>query len=163
MFKMYDLTEMYLNIWDLVNDDEMDLDSLETALQTVEDNITVKAENMAKLIKNIEGNIKALKGEEKRLQGKRRALENKIVNIKDYLEYQLKNMDLKKVQGDIFTVAIQKNPPTVKFTDEDLIPEKYKETIVTTKIPKKAILDDIKEGIEVPGAEMIQGESLRIR
>lgn len=163
MFKMYDLTEMYLNIWDLVNDEETDLDSLELALQEVEENITVKAENMAKLIKNIEGNVKVLKDEEKRLQGKRRALENKIVGIKDYLEYQLRNMDLKKVQGDIFTVAIQKNPPTVKFTDEELIPEKYKEQIITVKIPKKAILDDIKEGIEVPGAEMIQGESLRIR
>ena len=51
MFKLYELKEMYQNIWDLVGDDEVDLDSLETALEQVEDGIETKAENIAKLIK----------------------------------------------------------------------------------------------------------------
>ena len=35
-FKLYELTEMYQNIWDLVSDDETDLDTLEIALSQIE-------------------------------------------------------------------------------------------------------------------------------
>lgn len=163
MFKLYELTEMYQNIWDLVNDEEADLEGLELALGSIEEGIEGKAENTAKLIKSIEGNISVLKEEEQRLQKKRRAMENKIKGIKEYLEMQLKVMEIDKIQGELFTVALQNNPPSVRFTDEDLIHEKYKESIVTVKIPKKQILDDIKAGVEVPGAEFIQTKSLRIR
>lgn len=31
-FKLYELTEMYQNIWELVGDEEVDLDALEIAL-----------------------------------------------------------------------------------------------------------------------------------
>lgn len=162
-FKLYELTEMYHNVWDLVEDEEADLDGLEKALESIEENIEGKAENTAKLIKSIEGNINTLKEEEKRLAKKRRAMENKTNRIKDYLEMQLRVMEIDKVQGELFTVALQNNPPSVNFIDENLIPEKYKEEVVTVKIPKKAILDDIKAGIEVPGTEMVQKKSLRIR
>lgn len=163
MFKLYELTEMYQNIWDLVNDEEADLEGLEIALGSIEENIESKAENTAKLIKTIEGNVSVIKEEERRLAAKRRTLENKVKNIKQYLEMQLKAMEIDRVQGELFTVALQNNPPSVKFLDEDLIPEKYKEVETIVKIPRKAILDDLREGIEVPGVEMVQNKSLRIR
>ena len=71
-FKLYELTEMYENIWDLIGDDEVDLDALEVALTSIEDNIETKAESMAKLIKGIDGDIATLKEEEQRLAKKRR-------------------------------------------------------------------------------------------
>lgn len=163
MFKLYELTEMYQNIWNLVNDEEADLDGLEKALDSIEEGIEGKAENTAKLIKSIEGNISILKEEEQRLAKKRKSMENKVKNIKEYLEMQLRVMEIDKIQGDIFTVALQNNPPSVRFLDEDLIPNEYKEEVITIKIPKKAILDDIKAGKEVPGTEMVQTKSLRIR
>ena len=163
MFKLYELTEMYQNVWDLVSDEEVDLEGLENALGNIEENIESKAENTAKLIKSIEGNVSTLKEEEQRLAKKRRAMENKIKGIKGYLEMQLKVMEIDKIQGELFTVALQNNPQSVRFLDEGLIPERYKEEVVTVKIPKKAILDDLKEGIEVPGTEIIQNKSLRIR
>ena len=70
-FKLYELTEMYESIWDLIGDDEVDLDSLEIALSSVEDSIESKAESMAKLIKGIDGDVAMLKEEEQRLAKKR--------------------------------------------------------------------------------------------
>lgn len=162
-FKLYELTEMYEGIWDLANDEESDLDALEIALKGIEENIEVKAENTAKLIKSLEANVKVIQEEERRLAGKRRAMNNKIKGIKGYMEHQLKTMNINKIQGDLFTVALQNNPPSVRFIDEDLIPDEYKEETVTVKIPKKAILDDLKEGKEIAGTEMVQTKSLRIR
>lgn len=162
-FKLYELAEMYKNIWDLVEDDEIDLETLETALSQVEDNLETKAENMAKLIKGIDGDINTLKEEENRLAKKRRALENKQKNIKEYLEMQLKVMEIDKVKTPLFTVALQKNPPSVNIIDEDLIPEQFKKTVTTTSVVKKDLLDALKNGEVIEGAEIKQGRSLRIR
>lgn len=162
-FKLYELTEMYKNIWDLVEDDEIDLDTLESALSQVEDNLEVKAENMAKLVKGIDGDIDTLKTEEKRLTEKRRTLENKKNNIKYYLENQLRVMEIDKVKTPLFTVALQKNPPSVEIVNEDLIPEQFKKTVTTTTIVKKDLLDALKEGQVIEGATIKQGKSLRIR
>ena len=162
-FKLYELTEMYKNIWDLVEDDEIDLETLEKALSNIEDNIEAKAENTAKLIKGIDGDINTLKEEENRLAKKRRALENKQKNIKEYLEMQLKVMEIDKVKTPLFTVALQKNPPSVNITNEDLIPDQFKKTVTTVSVVKKDLLEALKSGQVIEGAEIKQGKSLRIR
>lgn len=162
-FKLYELTEIYQNIWELIGDDEADLDALEIALSQVEDTIEMKAESMAKLIKSIDGEATVLKEEESRLTKRRKALENKQSNIKSYLENQLRVMGIDKVKTPIFTVALQNNPPSVNVIDEDLIPEDYIKIVTTTSISKKDILEDLKLGLIIPGAEIKQGKSLRIR
>ena len=161
--KLYELTEMYQNVWNLIEDEDVDIESLEMALNQIEENIELKAEGMAKLIKSIDGDVAALKEEENRLAKKRKTLENKQKNIKTYLEYQLIGMGIDKVKTPLFTVALQNNPPSVRFIDEALIPEQYKVRTELVSIPKKLILDDIKEGKEVAGCELVQGKSLRIR
>lgn len=159
--KLYELTEAYRNIENLLSDEEADTEALEKALSQVEDSIENKAENIAKLVRNIDGDIKALKDEEKRLAGRRKALENKQRDIKKYLELQLKTLEIDKVKTKLFTIYIQNNAPSVKITDEEAIPEdfyKYSKSIV-----KKDILEALKDGEEVPGAEINQTRSLRIR
>lgn len=161
MFKLYELTEMYQNIWDLVNDEDADLEGLEMALKSIEDNLEGKAENMAKLVKNLEGNITALKDEEQRLARKRISLENQIKNIKQYLEYQLTVMQIDKVKTPLFTIAMQDNPQSVHIMNDDLIPEEFVK--YTKSISKKDLLVALKEGMEIEGAEIKQTKSLRIR
>lgn len=163
MFKLYELTEMYQNIWGLIDDEEVDLDALEIALGQVEDTLETKAESMAILVKSIDGDVSALKEEESRLAKRRKALENKQINIKNYLENQLNIMGIDKVKTKLFTVALQNNPPSVNIIDENLIPEQYKKSITTISIVKKDILDALKLGELIEGAEIKQGKSLRIR
>lgn len=162
-FKLYELKEIYQNIWDLVGDDEVDLDSLEKALKSVEDNIEAKAENIAKLIKGIDNDAAGIKAEETRLAARRKTLENKQANMKRYLESQLKEMGLDKVKTPLFTIAIQNNNPSVEITNEDIIPERFKNTVTITSIVKKDLLDALKAGEVIEGATIKQGQSLRIR
>ncbi len=162
-FKLYELTELYQNIWELVGDDEVDVGTLESALSQVEDNIESKSESIAKLVKGIDGDIEALKEEEKRLAKRRKTLENKQNNIKLYLENQLKAMDIDKVKTPLFTISIQKNPPSVHILNEELIPNKYKKTETTISISKKDLLEDLKLGEIIDGAEIKQEKSLRIK
>ena len=102
-----------------------------------------------------------MKAEEKRLAGRRRALESKKKSVKNYLEMQLKAMEIDKVKTSLFTVSIQNNAPSVKIVDEKAIPEDFFK--YTKSIVKKDILGALKDGEEVPGAKIKQTRTLRIR
>lgn len=162
-FKLYELTELYQNIWELIGDDETDVETLETALKQIEDNIEVKAESIAKLVKGIDGDIASLKEEERRLAKRRKTLENKQINIKLYLENQLKLMDINRIKTPIFTISLQRNPPSVRILNEDAIPDKYKKMETIISVVKKDLLEDLKLGEIIDGAEIKQEKSLRIR
>lgn len=159
--KLYELTEAYRNIENIMSDEDADVETLKKALEEVEDNIENKAENIAKLVRNIDSDIKALKDEEKRLAERRKALENKQKNVKKYLEYQLKSLKIDKVKTGLFTVSIQNNAPSVKITNEEEIPESFFK--YTKSISRKDILQVLKDGQEVPGAELKRTKTLRIR
>lgn len=162
MPKLYELAGIYNSLWALVEDEEMDLAQLEQAMQSVEGDIQEKAENMAKLIKQIDGDVTTIKAEIDRLAAKKKALENKKDGIKAYLEEQLGIAGIDKVKTPLFTVAMQNNPPSVNVVDESLIPKQYfipQDPV----LDRKAVMTALKEGQAVPGAEIKQGRSLRIR
>lgn len=159
--KLYELTEAYQNVQQLTEDESMDTQALEQAMQQIESAIEEKAENIAKLIKNIDGDIEILKAEEERLNQKRKALENKKDWLKKYLEQQLSIAGLEKVKTKLFTVALQNNAPSVEIIDESLIPESYFK--IERVVMKKEILNAIKQGNVIPGVQMKQTRGLRIR
>ena len=70
--KLYELTENYRNLQDLLENPEIDNDLIEKALDEVGEQLEEKAENIAKLIKTLEVEVTGFKTEEKRLADKRK-------------------------------------------------------------------------------------------
>ena len=160
--KLYELTQNYLNLLDLLENPEVPADIIQSAIEEVEGNFEDKAENIVKLIKSVEGDIKTYKEEELRLSTRRKTLENKVINLKVYLESSLKAIGKKEIKGKLFTLKIQKNAPSVVIDDLNTIPKEYlKESIVL--VDKTKLKDDLKNGLDVPGARLQSTESLRIR
>ena len=62
----------------------------------------------------------------------------------------------------MFNFSIQKNPVSVNITDENILPEDYL-IPQPPKVDKSSLKEALKNGIEVPGAELKQTEGLRIR
>lgn len=161
--KLYELEQNYLNLLDLLEDENVPPEMVHAALKEVEGNIENKAENITKLIKNTEADIKALKEEEQKLSIKRKSLENKKVSLKMYLESTLKAIGKQKIKGGIFTLSLQKNPPKLIIENLNAIPDKYIDEEVTYFPDKEKIKNHLKEGREVPGAKLEYTESLRIK
>lgn len=161
MAKLYELTQNYNNLLELVDNPDVPTEMLEESLNSIDDEIDTKAENIAKVIKSIESDIAGLKGEEKRLADRRKSLEGRIDNLKEYVEGSMRAVGKEKIRGKVFTLGIQKNAPSVDIIDEDVIPEQY--FITKKELSKKDILVALKKGEEVPGAAIKQTESLRIR
>jgi superfamily II RNA helicase len=160
--RLYEINQKFQQIWDMVSDDESDLELLENCLQSMEGELEEKAENMAKMIKSLEADEKAIKEEEDRLKARRKAFENRREGMKNWLEANLIQMGIDKVKCSTFTVSIQNNPQSVNVIDQKLIPKKYF-TTPEPELRKKDILEDLKAGVVVPGAEIQQTKGIRIR
>jgi len=159
MTNLYELSSNFMEVQALIEEGNEGLrDTLDAIDLAIED----KLENIAKLIRNLDGEATALKNEEERLADKRKSIENNIKNLKQYSQSALEDTGNRKLKAGIFTYSIQKNPPSVAINDDKLIPQEYY-VPVEPKLDKQYIKEMLKDGEEVPGAELSQGDSVRIR
>lgn len=159
--KLYELTQNYMNLQALLEDETISQDLIEAAMKEVGEDIEEKAQNYAVIMKNLDAEVEALDKEEKRLAARKISLRNRNKILKDNLENSMKAIGKTKFKTNLFSFNIGKNPSSVNIDDENLIPDQY---IVYTKlVAKKAILDDIKQGVIIPGVSLKQTESLKIR
>jgi len=164
MSKLYELTDNYRKVWEMVDDDTVDLAVIEDTLQSIEGELEEKAGNIAKFVKSMEYDVDAMKAEEKRISERRKATENRINNIKAYVQMQMELANLNKIKTPTMTISLQKNPPSVSIEDDTAIPAKYIIVIPEQHQPdKKRIAEALKNGEVVPGAVLKQGKNLRIR
>ena len=133
------------------------------AIEAVYGDITIKAQNICKLLRSLEGEAMAFASEITRLQERRQAIENKAAGLKEYMRTGMLMAGIEKLKAGTFSLALQKSPLSCAVLDQAAIPEEYRRIVVETKIDRKAILDDVKQGVVVPGVEITQGVHLRIR
>lgn len=160
MANLYELTSNYKYVLDLA--DELDEQTLKDTLDSIEEPLKEKVDNTAKLIKAMENDVKAFKEEETRLSKRRKTIENNIKRLKNYTLDVLEGNDLEKIEGVTFKVSIRNNAVSLKVTDEKMIPKNYF-VEQEPKLNRKELLDDLKFGVEVYGAELQQTRSIQIR
>ena len=159
--KLYELTQNYMNLQALLEDETISQDIIEAAMKEVGDDIEEKAQNYAVIMKNLEAEAAALEKEEKRLAARKSSLKNRNKILKDYLENSMKSIGKTKFKTNLFSFNIGKNPSSVNIDDENLIPDQY--IVYTKSVAKRAMLDDIKKGVIIPGVSLKQTESLKIK
>lgn len=156
MATLYELTGKFNQVAEMLTEDEFNpavIDTLESLDLAIED----KADGYARLIKNQEADSKGIAEEIKRLQARKQAIDNSIKNMKLSLQNAMIEIGKTKFKTDLFSFNIQKNPAKVEIVNEELIPDQFKK--IKIEFDKTAI----KKAENVPGAELVQSESLRIR
>lgn len=156
MATLYELTGKFNQVAEMLTEDEFNpavIDTLESLDLAIED----KADGYARLIKNQEADSKGIAEEIKRLQARKQAIDNSIKNMKLSLQNTMIEIGKTKFKTDLFSFNIQKNPVKVEIVNEELIPDQFKK--IKIEFDKTAI----KKAENVPGAELVQSESLRIR
>ena len=164
MASIYEITGDYMRLMDMMDDPELDQQTLNDTLEGIEGEFEYKAEAYAKIIKNLESDAEGLKAEIDRLTQRKKAIENNVKRLKMTLQSAMAFTGKIKFKTDLFSFGIQKNAPSVVLETEDLeiVPEEFIKT--KYEIDKVAIKDALKAGTELPGvAHLEQGESLRIR
>ena len=168
MSNIFDLTSEYLTLKELSEQFEINEDTgefvdnseiIKELFDEINGDIADKFDNTMYVIKELESQSEVLKKEKLRLGAKQIALENKAKYLKSLMVDSLAKVDDKKIKGK-HSFSIRKSK-AVNIIDESLIPRKYKKTIF--EVQKKDILSDLKEGVVVDGAEIVENNSLNVR
>ena len=157
MATLYELTGQFLDIYNLELDEETKLDTLDSIDWETE--YETKVENYIKVMKNLEADVEARKNEIKRLMELNKADEKKKEHLKDTLSASMSLTGHERVDTPLFKVSFRKSQAVE--VDEAVLPEVYK--IATWKADKKRLKEDLKSGLEIIGASLVERKNLSIR
>lgn len=129
--------------------------------------------NTACYIKNLKSDIEQFKAEEERLKKRRQIKENFLNRLQESMDniikHRINNIEedfdgCNKWKIDVPQAKISYRKSTkVDVINESLIPKKYKTTVETIKISKEDIATDLKNGLKVKGAQLVENLNLQIR
>ena len=162
MATIYEIGDKYKFIQQMI-EEGTDPEVFTDALKAIDGELAEKLENYAMIITNIQPNIDGKKFEAKRLLERAKAEEESIKRMKQNMQYAMVASGQTKVKGEKFNFTVQKNPPSLKVLDDAVIPPQFISVEEVRNIDKKAILAELKNGADIKGVEIQQGESIRIR
>lgn len=127
--------------------------------------LEVKAQNVAYAIRNLESSAEAIKRAEGQMAERRKSIEKRAANIREYLKTSMEVAGVSKIECPHFALTIAKNPAAVDVFEPALIPAEFmRQPEPPPPSPDKtAIKQAIKDGKDVPGAQLSYGTSLRIK
>ena len=111
---------------------------------------------------NAELNTKSIKDEEANLMARRKAYENKAENLKEYLSSCMQFVGASKFETAKVKLSFRASE-SVEIRNMDEIPSDFMVEKVTVAPDKTAIKAAIKNGILIPGAEIVRKENLQIK
>ena len=157
MSTLYELTGQYLEIYNLDMDDETKQDTLDS-IDWAED-YENKVENYVKVIKNLDADMEARKNEIERLRKLNDADNSKKERMKEAVKESMELTGHDRVDTPLCKVSFRKSEAVE--VDDLLLPEAYK--VATYKPDKKRLKEDLKNGLEILGAELVERKNLSIR
>lgn len=161
---LYELSNQLARITEIVISEEGIIsENMEKELDNILPLITDRAGNIGKWVRNIDGNIEAIESEINRLKRRKEVNDHLKERLKTYLKDSMEKAGMDKIDTGIMVLSIQRNPPTVAILDEKEIPVEYEILTIVKTIDKKHLLEDLKAGKAISGAELRQGSHLRLK
>lgn len=162
MSNIYELTNNYKTVLNMLYDEDTDEQMILDTLESIEGEIEDKADNYAKIIKELEAKKEARKKEAKRLNDSATIFDNRIKNLKQNLFNTMKETGKTKFTTDLFSFNIVKNGGKQSLTIDGEVPKEYTKTKIENDTDK--IRQALEAGQELPFAHLEpRGESLRIK
>ena len=155
--KLYEITELQ-NELEKEEDEEIKQDLQELIALELEK----KSNNIVYALKNIESNNLAIDAEIERLQNLKKRNSKNIESIKSNVLFFMQQNKIDKIKPDLATFSLRKSEST-DIENIELLPAKFVTVKQTITADKVAIKKEIKEGIEVPGAKIVENYSLTIK
>lgn len=156
MSNLYDLSNELALIHDeIISADGEISDSLEVRLDDCQLAFKEKVDGVVRWMANLDGKEEAIDKEIARLQSRKKVTQNLQTRLKEYVKASMIMADVTKLDLSTATLSIQNNPPSAEIIDEVIIPARYL-TVVPEQlvVNKKAVLDDLKAGVTIPGARL---------
>ncbi len=161
---LYEISDNYqFLLQDMYNHETGEVDETVLAkLNELSDTAENKCINIVKVWEEFNKEMQAIKEAKDRMAKREKAFKNQIERLKDYLQTNMERCDIKKIECPEFVINLQKNPVAVEVFSEDDVPNIYDKQL-KREVNISKIKEDLQNGIDVPGARLIQRNSVRIR
>jgi hypothetical protein len=167
MATLWQLTQDELSFIALMEENGGEVnDEIIEELAIRKENFQHKAEAYAKFILKLESEADQAAAEIKRIQGLKKAKENTVARLKETLLAALMVFTeedakgIRRYETPLAKLSTRKSQ-AVEVLDEQLIPADF--WVIKKEVSKTTISQAIKDGAEVPGAQMKDNISLSIR
>jgi len=158
MAHLYEITEQMKQLEKLGDDGEIDQQALADTFEGLEGEFEQKAIALIQMTSNMNADIDQLDEMIKRLQARKKVLQNKKESWRDYLRTNMDAAGISKIECPYFAITLRKGQKVVDVYDEDLLPDEYVDIELVTKPRKRDILQALKDGEDIPGATMKEGQ-----
>ena len=162
---LYNITNKFVDLMDKVENGELTEEEYNQLGEELALELQHKGSGIIGYAQNEEALIDAVDTQIKRLQEFKKSKQNKLEKFKQYVKENMERLGITKMDTELGTLSINKNPMSVEIENEEEIPKQFKQQVVTTKIDKTAIKNHFKDtGEIIPGAKIVDDKtSLRIK
>lgn len=157
---LYNITNKFV---ELMENDELTEEQVQEIGTELAEQLTNKSANVIGYVRNVDSTIEAIKAEENRLKEMRKRGEARLEKFKEYVKACMDKLQLTKIETELGTLTIAKNPISVEIIDENLVPEEYKTVVTEVKIDKKAIGDNFKANGEIVAGTKVHADNTSLR
>lgn len=161
--KLYELTAKYNQLMDNLEDKETGeiTENSLNKLNEVKASLEEKCIAVAYYLENLEAERKAIKEAKEKMVLREKRFKSQIESLKCYLLLNMERAFINKVRCPHFEINLHKNPASVDIFDDGIIPPEYKKVVIENDIAKMRA--DLLNGVIIPGAKLIQNNSVKIK
>ena len=156
------LNELFLTAIDEETGEIRDNETLEELETELKNALVNKSEGIIKVIRNQESDLEIITAEIERLTNLKNRIKKEIENFKSYIKFNMKKMDLKKVETSLGNISLRQSTAT-EIYDEASLPKEFLKEKITYTPSKTEIKKAIESGQEVKGARLVVNTSLTIK
>lgn len=161
---LYNITNKFIELFEKAESSELTQEEILEQGNELALALKNKSTSIVGYVRNSELMSEAIKNEIDRLTAMKKTVDNRIDKFKEYVKENMERLDISKIDTELGTLSVSKNPISVEIYDEALITDEYRKERVTVAIDKTAIKNDLKAGKKVEGARLIEDKtSLRIK
>ena len=165
MAHLFELVAQHRQLQVLAEESDLDPQMLLDTLEGLQGDIEAKSRSVAMVIRNIESFADQVDEAAEQMALRAKRIRERAAGIRTYLKTSMQATGITKIQCAEFTIALRKNPARADIVDESAIPDEYREwpEPPPPRVNRKAVLDALKAGKPVPGAQIAQDERVDIR
>ena len=161
---LYNITNSFITLFEKAENEELTQEEIQEQGNELALALKNKSTSIIGYVRNLDLTSEAIKNEIDRLTIMKKAIDNKNTKFKEYVKENMEKLGLQKIDTELGTLSIAKNPASVEIFDETLIADEYKKEKVTVSIDKTSIKNALKAGKDVQGVKLVEDKtSLRIK
>jgi hypothetical protein len=162
---LFEIAAGYRSMAERLADLDLDDQTIADTLEAEGGELVTKGTNVAFVCRNLEATAAAIKEAEAQMAARRKALESRAARLRKHLLDGMRLANIQRIDSPHFSITIKKNPPSVDVFEPGLVPKEYMTDPPPPppQIDKDLIKKAIKDGFEVPGCRLTQGERVDIR